>query len=100
MKLGITPEQEILTRHFSYFGSANDGLLKQIDSEKWSKALALASQMAELAVEDQPEMRFDVWGRELGSGAQNMIAGMMKPYPRARATIDQVMAHPWWQETV
>ncbi|KAH3943593.1 hypothetical protein HBH70_010970 [Parastagonospora nodorum] len=97
-KLGITPEQEILTRHFSYFGSANDGLLKQIDSEKWSKALKLASQMAELAVEDQPEMRFDVWGQELGSGAQDMIAGMMKPDPRARATIDDVLAHSWWDE--
>lgn len=97
-KLGIAPEQEILTRHFPYFCSANDGLLKQIDSEKLSKALKLASQMDELAVEEQPEMIFDVWGQELGSGTQNMIAEMMKPDPRAGMTIDQIMAHPWWEE--
>ena len=60
VKLGISPEQEILTRHFSYFGSATEGLLSQIASEKWKKALRLASQMAELAVQDQPEMSFEV----------------------------------------
>ena len=60
VKLGISPEQEILTRHFSYLGSATEGLLSQIASEKWKKALRLASQMAELAVQDQPEMSFEV----------------------------------------
>ncbi|KAI4941938.1 hypothetical protein J4E91_010488 [Alternaria rosae] len=100
VKLGISPEQEILTRHFSYFGSANEGLLNQIASEKWTKALKLASQMAELAVQDQPEMSFEVWGQELASEAQKMISGMTKPDPTARSTIDQVVAHPWWQEAV
>jgi hypothetical protein len=100
VKRGISPEQEILTRHFSYFGSANEGLLKHIASEKWSKALKLTSQMAELSVMDQPEMSFEVWGQELGSGAQNMISQVTKPDPTARWRIDQVMAHPWWQEPV
>ncbi|KAF1355930.1 kinase-like protein [Lizonia empirigonia] len=81
VKLGISPEQEILTRHFSYFGSADEGLLNQVASEKWTKALKLASQMAELA---------------LGSEAQKMISGMTKPDPTARSTINQVVAHPWW----
>ncbi|KAI8941750.1 hypothetical protein NX059_002954 [Plenodomus lindquistii] len=100
VKLGISPEQEILTRHFSYFGSADEGLLNQIASEKWTKALRLASQMAELAVQDQPEMSFEVWGQELGSGAQMMISTMTKPDRTARSTINQVMAHVWWQEAV
>jgi hypothetical protein len=56
--------------------------------------------MAELAVQDQPEMSFEVWGQELGSEAQKMISGMMKPDPTARSTINQVMAHQWWQEAV
>ncbi|KAK0128427.1 hypothetical protein ONS95_000400 [Cadophora gregata] len=100
VKLGISPEQEILTRHFSYFGSANEGLLNHIASDKWTKALKLASQMAELAVREQPEMSFEVWGQELGPEAQKMISKKTKPDPAARSTIDQIMAHPWWQEVI
>jgi hypothetical protein len=89
-----------LTRHFAYFGSANHGLFNHIASEKWTKALKLTSQMAELAVQDQLEMSFEVWGQELGLEAQKMISKMTKPDPTARATIDQIMVHPWWQEAV
>jgi hypothetical protein len=49
---------------------------------------------------DQPEMSFKVWGQELGPGALNVISQMTKPDPTARCTIDQIMAHPWWQEPV
>ncbi|KAJ8106331.1 hypothetical protein OPT61_g9608 [Boeremia exigua] len=97
---GITPEQEVLTRHFAYFGSANGGLLKHVDSKIWTKALQAASQVAEETVQEQPEMKFDVWGHELGTEAQKMIAEMTKIDPRARSTIDQVMTHAWWQELV
>ncbi|KAF2679449.1 hypothetical protein K458DRAFT_393861 [Lentithecium fluviatile CBS 122367] len=31
---GISPELEILTRHFCYFGPVTEGLLRQIDSER------------------------------------------------------------------
>lgn len=94
----MKPEQHILTRHFAYFGSANEGLLKHIDSEKWTEAFRLTSEMSELAVQYQPEMSFEVWGHELGSGAQDMIAGMTRIDPRARATIGEVLAHEWWEE--
>jgi hypothetical protein len=52
--------------------------------------------MAEEAVKDQPELRFEHWGMELGSEAQNMISGMTKTDPVARTTIDQVLTHEWW----
>lgn len=47
VKHDVSPEQEILTRHFSFFVSANEGLLKQVADENWSNALTAASQMAE-----------------------------------------------------
>ncbi|KAH6625546.1 kinase-like domain-containing protein [Boeremia exigua] len=97
---GIPPEQAVLTRHFAYFGSANEGLLKHVDSDTWSEALKSASQVAEETLQEQPVMSFDVWGHELGTEAQKMIAGMTRIDPRARLTIDQVMAHAWWQEVV
>jgi hypothetical protein len=99
---GIPPEQAVLTRHFAYFGSANEneGLLKHVDSKIWTEALQSASQVAEETVQEQPIMKFDVWGHELGTEAQKMIAGMTKMDPRARSTIDQVMAHAWWQKVV
>ena len=95
---GIRPEQEILTRHFSYFGPVSDGLLKQVNSEDWCDALRGASKVAEEAVKEQPELRFERWGEELGPEAQNMISGMIDPDPTARTTIDQVLTHRWWQE--
>lgn len=97
-KQGIIPEQLVLIRHFSYFGLVNDGLLRQVDSEHWSNALKEASEAAEKAVKEQPELRFGWWGKELSPAAQNMISGMTNVDPRARLTIDEVMAHPWWEE--
>ncbi len=109
-KRGISPEQEILVRHFSYFGPVPEGLLKQIepipeglpkqvDSEGWwCSALKGASKIAEKAVAEQPELRFERWGKELEPEAQDMISGMTNPDPTARPTIDQVLAHRWWQE--
>jgi hypothetical protein len=96
--MGISPEQEILTRHFSYFEPVPEGLLKQVNSENWRNALNGASEMAEDAVKEQPELRFEYWGKELGFEAQNMISGMTNPDPAARKTIDDVSTHRWWQE--
>ena len=99
VKSGIRAEQEILIRHFSYFGPVSDGLLKQVNNEDWGNALCGASRLAEEAVKEQPELRFERWGKELGSEAQNMISGMTYPDPTARTTIDQVLTHRWWQES-
>jgi hypothetical protein len=98
VKLGVSAEEEILSRHFSFFGLANDGLLKQVGDEKWSKVLMAVSEMAEMAVQEQPETRFEQWGQELGSEAHDMITGMTKIDPTARSTVEQVLAHPWWSQ--
>lgn len=90
---GITPEQKILTRHFTYFGPLSEGLLKQGDSQDWCKAFKGASQIAEAAVQEQPELRFAWWGQELGPEAQDIISGMTNLNPLSRTTIDQVLQH-------
>ncbi|KAK3897254.1 hypothetical protein C8A05DRAFT_19949, partial [Staphylotrichum tortipilum] len=95
-KHGIPPEQEILSWHFSYFGPVNEGLLKQVNDEDWSAALRAASELAEWAVRDVLERRFEVWGSDLEPKAQDMIAGLTRMDP-ARLTADQCLAHPWWQ---
>ena len=95
---GISPEQEILTRHLSYFGPVTEGLLQRVGDSDWCDALREASAMAELAAKDQPERRFEHWGKDLGPALQEMISGMTNPDPTARMTIDQVMTHPWWGE--
>ncbi|KAK5651308.1 hypothetical protein OQA88_12603 [Cercophora sp. LCS_1] len=95
---GISPEQEMLTRHFSSFGPATEGLLQQVGSAAWCDALKEASAMAELAAKEEPERRFEHWGKDLGPAMQDIISKMTNPDPTARMTIDQVMMHPWWQE--
>lgn len=99
IKHGITPEQAILTRHFSYFGPVPEGLLMQVSNENWRRALKSASRVAEQAVNDDPGLRFTEWGAELGPEVQNMISGMTNLDPTARSTINQVLSHRWWQET-
>lgn len=59
VKHGFTPEQEIVTRHFCYFGPIPEGLLKYINSDLWSTALKEASALVEDAVSHQPELGFD-----------------------------------------
>lgn len=95
---GISPEQEIVTRHFCYFGPVPEGLLQRVDDEDWCNALKEASEVAERAVKELPDQRFARWGQELGPGAQDMISGMTNLDPTARLTMDQVLMHPWWRE--
>lgn len=94
---GITPEQEVLIRHFSYFGPVPEGLFKQVNDQDWCNALKGASEIAEEAVKEQPGLRFERWGEELGSEAQNMISEMTNLDPTARKIIDQVLTHRWWE---
>lgn len=94
----ISPEQEILLRHFAYFGPVSEGLLQRIDSEVLAAALKGTSRGAEMAVTNEPGRRFEVWGKHFGLGAQSMISGMVNMDPLARTTIDEVLAHPWWEE--
>lgn len=94
---GVQPHQFILSRHFAYFGLADEGLLRQVDSREHG-TLKKASKTAELAVAEQPELRFEVWGEELGEAAVEMISGMTRPDPAARITIDQALKSSWWQE--
>ncbi|KAF2993250.1 hypothetical protein E8E13_000680 [Curvularia kusanoi] len=78
---GITAEQEILTRHFAYFGLANDRLLKQVGDEEWCQALRSASAIARLEVEANPGIKFECWAEDLGTDAINLISAMANPDP-------------------
>ncbi|KAI7340762.1 kinase-like protein [Hortaea werneckii] len=94
----ITPEQEILTRHFSYFGPVPDAVFKDVGDENWSAALKGAAEIADELVKDDPRLRFERWGEELGPEALRVIAGMVALNPKARLDINQVMTHPFWAE--
>jgi hypothetical protein len=87
-----------MTRHFCYFGPVSDGHLKYINDENWSRALTGSSKTAEEEVKARPEIKFEHWGKDLGAETQDMIAGMTNIDPTARITIEQVLAHPFWQE--
>ncbi|KAK7994821.1 hypothetical protein PG990_013594 [Apiospora arundinis] len=96
--IGVSAKREILTRHFTYFGpSLSEALLSRVDSDQ-QYHLHEASEVAKMAVKEQPELHFDVWGNNLGDDAHAMIAGMTNPDPTARSTIDQVLASSWWEK--
>lgn len=72
----------------------NEGLLKQVDDREHA-TLKRTSAIAVLTVENEPELRFEVWGKELGEAARDMITNMTKLDPTARMTVDEVLAHRW-----
>ncbi|KAH0284910.1 kinase-like protein, partial [Aureobasidium sp. EXF-3399] len=98
LRFGITPEQEVLGRHFTYFGPVPDALYRRVDDEAGCALLRDMSMIADETVENQPERRFLYWSRELGPVAQDAISQMTTLDPTARPTIEQVLVHPWWQE--
>lgn len=100
VKAGVTPEQEIMTKHFCYFGPVPESLYQQIKDEKWRTALRLAAKMAEQEVEERPSLKLRVWGEDLGETAVDLLSGMTSLDPDARMTIDQVLVHPYWRECI
>jgi len=62
---GVEPEQEILHRHFLYFGPLPEGLLTQVKDEVWCDALRMLSEMAEATASEDPGVRFENLGDDI-----------------------------------
>lgn len=96
----IRLEQEVLVRHFLYFGPLPEGLLKQVNDEAWCNALRIAAEMSEAVASNDPGVRFEQWPEDLAPNlspeAKGMISRMTNLDPAARATIDEILEHPWW----
>ncbi|KAF2433944.1 kinase-like protein [Tothia fuscella] len=75
-----------------------EGLYKHVNDKDWCEAMKASAEIADLAIEAQPELRFTSWSQELGSAAQDMMSGMTNLDPACSTTIDQVLTHRWWQE--
>lgn len=97
VRFGITPEPEVLNRHFTYFGPVPEALFERVDDEVGCAFLKEMSNIADAAVENHSQRRFLYWSQELGPVAQDAIIQMTDLDPTARPTIEQVLAHPWWQ---
>jgi hypothetical protein len=95
---GITPEQEILTCHFCYFGLVSKAFFEHVGDEDWSAAFKGASEIADAMLKDEPGLRFERWGKELGPEALRMISGMTALDSTARLSVDQVLNDPFWKE--
>lgn len=100
LKNGASPEEQIVIRHFCYFGPASEGLFRLVDDEKWCTVLREVSEQAQELVKENPDWRFEQWGEGLGTEGLDLISGMTNPDPTARPTIDQVLSHPWWQQAI
>jgi hypothetical protein len=98
LKAGISAEQETVTKHFCYFGPVPEALFQQIQNDDWRKALQSAAKQATARMETHPQLRMSSWAAELGETALAMLSAMTNLDPRARSTIAQALAHPYWQE--
>lgn len=100
-ELGVPYVQEILVRHFMYFGPLPEGLLKHVDDELWSRLYKEASMLAETEAAEDPTARLKDWttsdARHLDPEAKDMIINMTRLDPAQRASMDEVLQHPWWR---
>lgn len=96
----MPPEQEIVGRHFMYFGPLPDGLLKHVSDEKWTTLFRAASEIAEAEAAEDPGCRFGLWSMDdaphLTAEAKKMIINMVQLDPNQRPSIDTVLKDPWW----
>ncbi|KAI3395295.1 hypothetical protein diail_1493, partial [Diaporthe ilicicola] len=95
---GVPVEQEVLVRHFLYFGPLPDGLLRHVGDETWDTFFRAASEIAESEAVDDPNDRFPRWPEDiaphLSSEAKDIISRMTNLDPAKRVTIEEVLEHP------
>lgn len=67
---GISPEQDMVIKHFYYFGPVSSNLCKRIRDEDWRAAWA-----ADVEVTERPEARMRFWikGEGLGEHTVNFV---------------------------
>ena len=58
----MSVQQEILARHFAYFGLVSKELLAAVVSQYWRDTLIRASAVAEEVIRERPFNKFDQWG--------------------------------------
>ncbi|KAI4136261.1 MAG: hypothetical protein LQ341_005743, partial [Variospora aurantia] len=92
---------EILVRHFNYFGPLPVELLDHVNDIGQSKLLKLASEVSDQIVKEDPGWRIEQWPEDiiphLDIVGRSLISRMSKLDPAARATMDEVLEHSWWQ---
>lgn len=98
LKAGITPEQEVLTRHFAYFGPVPESLYTHIPDEAWKTALRSAAQAADLEVTERPGLKLRIWGQQMTQPTLELLSRTNNLDPGARPTIRQVLEHPFWDD--
>jgi hypothetical protein len=95
---GISPEQEIVTRHFAYFGPVPEALYTYIPDEAWKIALRSAAQAADLQITENPGLRLRIWGQQVTDQTLQLLSAMNDLDPGARPTVRQVLDHPFWED--
>ena len=100
IEAGFPPEQDIVTKHFCYFGPVPETLYEQIRDEDWRKAFRAAAKAADLEVTERPEMRMRFWTQGLGESAVDLLGKMTNLDPKRRPKIEEVLDHRYWQDSL
>lgn len=96
---GHTPEQEVVVRHFAFFGPVPENLYNRyMPDEAWKTALRGAAQAADQAVAATPDLRLRYWGQEMTESTLQLLSQMNNLDPGARPTMQQVLEHPFWED--
>ncbi|KAM3416192.1 hypothetical protein BST61_g7798 [Cercospora zeina] len=100
IEAGFPLEQDIVTKHFCYFGPVPEALYEHIRDEDWRRAFRSAAQAADAEVIERPEMRMQYWTQELGASTFDLLSQLTNLDPGGRPNIGQVLAHPYWKDSL
>lgn len=82
---GIEPEQVLLYKLLSLFGSAPSALIEHVNDEYWGELLEVLSRVVE---DEDQSVRFESWDEKvfpnLNSGAKRVIKKMTNLDPKKR----------------
>ena len=96
-KREVEPENEVLSRHIVYSGPLSEGLLKHTADETWQTVL---DQVAEGAAGADSSFHLSNWREDgfpnIDAGAKSMLTKIMNLDPAKKATIDYILADPYW----
>ncbi|CAK1365196.1 unnamed protein product [Cercospora beticola] len=63
-------------------------------------AFQSAAEGADAEVKERPEMRMEYWTQELGASTFDLLSQLTNLDPRARPNITDVLAHPYWKDSL
>ena len=95
LEYGVTPEVEVLSNMFSYFGPLPPALMDHIEDSPWCSVFIGLDQSFD---KNTPRKPFSLWRNIEGlePGDKEFFGQLLNLAPGLRPAAEELLAHPWF----